>query len=286
MKDGLPPPVEMDREEGRRAFGADAAGYDGARPAYPETLYALLQERCGLREGTATVEIGPGTGLATRRLLELGARPLVAVEPDERLAAYLRANVKTATGDGRDALEVRAEDFESVELPETSFDLVVSATAFHWLDQAVALAKIGRLLRPGGWWAMWWTVFGDPGRPDPFHEATVKLVGSLSKSPSAGVSWRAPFALDETARREDLEAAGAFEEIRFERYDATLVLDPARVRALYATFSSVNLLPDADREALLDRLARIAADDFGGRVERKLITAVYTARRRASPSRS
>src|SRR5207237_10029841 len=73
----------------RRLFGADPGGYDRARPDYPSRVYEILTERCGLRPGPATLEIGPGTGLATRRLLALGADPLVAVESAERLAEYL-----------------------------------------------------------------------------------------------------------------------------------------------------------------------------------------------------
>ncbi len=40
-----------------------------------------------------TLEVGAGTGTATRQLLELGANPLVAVDPDERLAAFLRETI-------------------------------------------------------------------------------------------------------------------------------------------------------------------------------------------------
>ena len=78
---------------GRVAFGLDPAGYDAARPMYPDWVFDFLRERCGLVPNTVTFEIGAGTGKATRRLLELGANPLVAVEPDERLAAFLRETI-------------------------------------------------------------------------------------------------------------------------------------------------------------------------------------------------
>ena len=61
-------------------------------------------------------------------------------------------------------------------LHEASFDLGLSATAFHWLNEDLALTKVAKLLRPGGWWAMVWNVFGDERRPDPFHEATKALL--------------------------------------------------------------------------------------------------------------
>ncbi len=74
---------------GREAFGLDPGNYHTARPGYPEWVYELLCERCGLQPGAATFEIGAGTGIATRRLLELGANPLVAIEPNSSLADFL-----------------------------------------------------------------------------------------------------------------------------------------------------------------------------------------------------
>jgi hypothetical protein len=80
----------MDRTFGRQAFGADPGRYHAARPDYPGWVFEVLYEQCGLAGGTATFEIGAGTGTATRRLLDRGASPLVAVEPDPRMAIYLR----------------------------------------------------------------------------------------------------------------------------------------------------------------------------------------------------
>ncbi len=150
----------------------------------------------------AVFEIGPGTGTATRRLLELGANPLVAVEPDDRLAIFLREAMADA------ALTVVNSTFEEAALPEASFDLGLSATSFHWLDEDLALAKVAKLLRPGGWWAMVWNVFGDQHRPDPFHEAT-KILLDCPVSPSAGAG-DVPFALDAQARLASLEQTHAF----------------------------------------------------------------------------
>jgi SAM-dependent methyltransferase len=151
----------IDRKFGCQAFGIDPGGYHAARPAYPDWVFDVLCERCGLAPNAVTFEIGPGTGTATRRLLELGAKPLVAVEPDHRLAAFLRETVPD------EALTVVISTFEEAVLGETSFDLGLSATAFHWREEDLALNKVAKLLRPGGWWAMIWNTFGDQHRPDP-----------------------------------------------------------------------------------------------------------------------
>ena len=82
------PAFPPDRGEGRRLYGADPEGYAEGRPGYPERVYDLLAES-GLRRGGRVVEIGPGTGLVTRRLLAAGAQ-VTAVEASPAMAGYLR----------------------------------------------------------------------------------------------------------------------------------------------------------------------------------------------------
>ena len=169
----------IDREEGRRLFGSDPAAYDAARPGHAERVYELLVARCGLRPGANVLEIGPGTGQATRRLLKLGAKPLVGVEPDPALAAYLEKSAGNR-------LDLHIVPLEDAQLPARTFDLAVAASSFHWVDEELGLAKVFVALRPGGWWAMWWTLFGEAGKPDAFIAATTPLLEDLSASPTRG----------------------------------------------------------------------------------------------------
>src|SRR6185295_8644710 len=96
-------------------------------------------------------------------------------------------------------IEVRVGAFEDTDLAPASFDLITSATAFHWLNQPVAIAKAGQLLRPGGWLANWWNMFGDPIGVDAFHEATKHFMEPLGR-PAANADGRLPFPLDAKAR--------------------------------------------------------------------------------------
>jgi SAM-dependent methyltransferase len=259
------------KQAGRQLFGGDPAGYHGSRPEYPEWVYQTLCSRCGLSAGAATFEIGAGTGTATRRLLSLGAKPLIAIEPDVRLADFLRSHNPDP------ALNVVVSAFEDAVLEPATFDLGVSATAFHWVDEDAALARIARLLRPGGWWAAFWNVFGDDSRPDPFHEATKDMLGAPS-SPSAGERG-VPFGLDAEMRLAALRRSGAFDIADSRTNTWTLALDPDQATALYATYSNINVRPD--RDAVLAELGRIARDEFGGRVFRNMTTSLYVARRSA-----
>ncbi len=260
----------IERSEGRVLFGLDPANYDRARPGHPERVYEVLVERCGLAPEAAIVEVGPGTGQATRRLLQLGVGRLVAIEPNPELARYLRENVGAA-------VEIRSTTLEEAELEPGAFDLAVAASAFHWVDEPVGLARLFAALRPGGWCAIWWTLFGADSR-DAFHDATAHLVESLDVSPTKGDAGRPRHGLDVERRTQAFAEAG-FADIGHELAHWERTWDPAGIRALMATFSPVLRLDDEHRSRLLDAIEHVAATQFGGRVTRRLTTSLYTARK-------
>lgn len=258
----------LDRSTGRSVFGRDPPAYDRARPGHPDDVYEVLRERCDLGPGTRVLEIGPGTGHVTRRLLALGAGPVVVVEPDPGLAAYLDS---ATDGDVR----ILQAPLEEAELAGNAFDLAVAASSFHWVDPERGLDAVLGALRPGGWWAMWWTHYGDPTRPDPFRDAIDPLLGGMTASPGSRGFGRNP-----DAALRALADAG-FEDGRLDSFRGTHEFDTAGIRALFASFSPFIVLEDAERERLLDEIARIADEEFGGRVVKPVLTSLYTARKPA-----
>ena len=268
-------PESIDEHEGRALFGADPANYDAARPPYPEQVYEFLQTTGALRPTVATLELGAGNGLATRRLLELGANPLTVIEPDVRFSQLLVGLASSSPAQ----MEVIPKSFEEAELPPHAYDLVAAATSFHWIQPSIRVAKAADLLKPGGYLAVWWNVFGDPAREDQYHEATCGVLESLSRSPSDPHN-ALPFALDTAARQNEIRSSGAFDEPSYAAYYWTLRLSTQQVGALYATYSPISRLPAEQRSAILDQLMSIAERDFGGTVVRNMVTPVYVARRK------
>ena len=277
----------------RQVYGTDPAQYDAGRPDYPDRVYEILLERCGLGPGARVLEIGPGTGIATRHLLAAGAE-VVAVEPDSSLAGYL-----LETNAGR-PLQVMPSTFEAAELHDEDFDLVTAATSFHWVDPITGLTEVGRVVRPGGWVALWWTIFGDVSRPDPFREATQPLIHTATSvnspapkpaPPSPAQSAASPqkverrpmFELDLDQRQQDLRAQAGLENVEGELIRWTGRMTPSQVRGLYGSMILILRLDPRVREPLLDRLEEIAEEDFGGAVERPFITSIFTGRKPARP---
>ena len=263
----------IDRCEGRHLFGLDPAGYDASRPDYPIWIFERLRALGALRTGAAVLEVGAGSGRATRQLLAYGADPLTIVEPDQRFGPMLESVASRHTA----ATEVLHSSFEDADLHDAGFDLVAAATSFHWIEPLAGLRKIRRVLKSGGTVGLFWNVLQDLDRSDAFHDATEALLAPLAMGPY-GPTNALPFPLDRAARERDCRASG-FDDVRYEESKAVFAIDPAGVRALYAGFSHVQRLAADTRAALLDELVQIAETQFGGRVERYVTSCLYTARR-------
>lgn len=257
------------REIARHAYGSDPGGYAEGRPDYPEEVYRILSDRCGLRDGAVVLESGPGTGLVTQRLVAHGASVL-AVEPDPAMAQYLANAMRGAD------VDVVVATFEEAALPNDHFDLAVAATSFHWVDQNTGVPKLGRAVRPGGWVALWWTIFDDPDREDPFREATRHLLGGADPD---GQRHRASFQLDTVQRCWDLQMLGGLHDVSCRLLHWTARFDTARLRAFYGSLIEVRRRSASEQRALLDAIEAIAHDDFSSDITRPFVTVLYTGQR-------
>ncbi len=255
-----------------RSFDRISEDYD-ARPGYPRRVFDLLVERCGLGTGSRVLEVGAGVGQATLPMLDLGAAVTV-VDPG---AALMRRLAERARG--RD-LEIIVAEFERASLPASSFDLVASATAFHWVDPTVGIARCAHALRPSGWLALWWTLWGNPDRPDPFHDALEPILRAKAPQLLTPEAQPRAYRRDLAARAAHIDANGAFGPVEQDVIDWDGVHDPVTLRRIFATFASWIVLPDALRAELLGDVERLAGDQFAGTVRRPYQTVTYLAQRR------
>lgn len=241
-------------------FDRSAEAYAAVRPGYPAEVVAALQDWGALPPGADVLELGPGTGQATRQLLDAGASRILAVELGPELAHRLQADLP----DPR--LQVVVGDADVVDLPRSAFDLAAAATSFHWLDPARALPRLADALRDGGHLAVWWNVFGDPEQETPFRRRLDELLGSKR----ATVPWQ----LRTEERFAALTACGLFEAPRSGRWRWTRSMTTEETMALFSTFSDL-----ADRPGLIDAIG-LAVDELGGRIEERYVTALYVVRKR------
>jgi SAM-dependent methyltransferase len=149
----------------RSTFNDVASLYDEVRPGYPERLFDDLASLSDTGAGAKVLEIGCGTGQATLPLARRGYR-LLGVE----LGANLAAMARTKLADYPYA-RVLACSFEEWPPEEGAFNLVVSATAFHWIDPQVRYRKSAQALRPDGSLALIWNRADPEGSSEGFLEA-------------------------------------------------------------------------------------------------------------------
>jgi len=123
----------------RVGFDEVAELYDRVRPGYPDDLFDELA--AALPRSPLVVEVGPGTGQATKGLVARGAR-VTAVELGAHLGAVLARNLPT--------VDVVIGPFEDVDLAPGAFDAVVAASSYHWVPPEARMARPAALLRPGG----------------------------------------------------------------------------------------------------------------------------------------
>lgn len=125
-------------------FSGRATDYVKARPGYPPGVLAVLRDACGLDAGTVVADLGSGTGIFTRLLLQSGAT-VHAVEPN----ADMRREAESALSTWPAFHSVGAPA-EATTLPDASVDLVTAAQAFHWFDPVLVKKEMQRILRATG----------------------------------------------------------------------------------------------------------------------------------------
>jgi len=133
--------------------------YIRSRPGYPPVLGDFLHRELGLTPAWSVADIGSGTGLLTRLLLDLG-NEVHAVEPNLEMRQAAEALLGEFSG-----FHSHPGSAEATGLPDQGIDLVAAAQAFHWFDVEAARREFLRILRPGGQVVLIWNrrrVSGDP----------------------------------------------------------------------------------------------------------------------------
>jgi SAM-dependent methyltransferase len=220
--------------------------------------------------GARVLEIGCGTGQATVALAERGYR-IVAVELGPEMATVARRNLAQF-----ESIEIVSAAFEDWPLPDEPFDVVFSATAFHWVDPAVRVSKSADALRPGGLLA---TVSTEhiAGGTEAFFVAVQECYERFDPATPPGL--RQQHAADIPQDDQELTASGWFEPATFHRYEWELSYSTADYVDLLLTYSGMRALPAAQRNVLLNCIAWLIDRSHSGQVVKRYLTELRIAQR-------
>jgi SAM-dependent methyltransferase len=264
------PPWERDERDAYRvAFDEDADAYDRARPVAPARVFDDLVELAGLQPGSSIVEIGPGTGQATRPLAMRGLR-ILALELGPQLAARARQNLASFAD-----VEVMTASFEAWDPGSTRVDAVFACNSFHWVDPAVRLPKSAAVLHPDGHLIVLATPWVVPDHADRFWwdvQDDYAAIGSERLDPAT----QHP---DRVADHWTLEPSTLFDEPTVHRHLFEVTFTADQYALNLSTQSGMKEFAPSARAELIDRI-RHRINNRGGAVTASLLAVLTVARRR------
>jgi SAM-dependent methyltransferase len=232
------------------SFGAAADVYERGRPSYPgQAVDWLLPPGC-----RRVADVGAGTGKLTRLLLCRGLA-VTPVEPSPGMRDQLASQLP--------GIRPLAGTAEQIPLPDGGADAVLLAQAWHWVNPALALPEVARVLAPGGWLGVLWNI----------RDESVPWVAEL------GQIMRSRGEPDRDYQP-PLGAPFGPPERRTVRWVSRLT--PAALCDLVSSRSYVITRPPAERAAILDRIRRLldSYPDLAGAEEISLPYLTYCTRAR------
>ncbi len=263
------------RERLRATFTEDAELYDRLRPGYPPALFEDLARAANLRPAASVLEIGCGTGQATQSLAQRGYR-VTAIDIGEAMIAVARRRLQTFPN-----VELAVANFEAWPLPQSPFDAVVSATAFHWIDPSVRLARTASALRPGGALALITTEHVAGGDTEFFAEAQSCYE---RWDPSTPPGLRLVSAENIETDTREIDESGLFEPTQRRRYLWAQTYSAVEYRDLLLTYSGHRALDAPSRLALLECITNLIETRYSGRITKQYMNELIVARRSVSPA--
>ena len=265
----------MSQSQARRhSYDKIAQLYDRARPRYPAALFDDIVAYADLTAEARILEIGCGTGQATLPLAQRGFA-LNCIELGAELARVARANLASFP-----KVSVLQADFDKVNLDPARYDLVLSATAFHWLDPATRFDKAHRLLKARGALALFWhlPVATDISRA--FVDAVQRVYRDIA--PELSRRYQPPPRPDEltTEFAELIPASGLFDGIEIHKHYSASKYRAAAYIELLDTFSDHRALAPVQRQRLFGAVEDIIHAEFSGEITRETVALLYLARRK------
>lgn len=251
----------------RLKFNEDVVNYDKMRPTYVTELFDDVIRYSHLDSDKEVLEIGIGTGQATLPFLNIGCT-VTAVELGKELAAFSKNKFAEFS-----KFNIINSDFESAKLENNRYDLIYSATAFHWIAQEEGYLKTHQLLKSGGVLALFWN---HASRVDDELDYAMQEVYKKYRSNTQATVHK--FSEEKCLEiRKNIEKYG-FINAEYKLYYRTRTFDVRQYMLLLNTYSDHRARKEDIRLSLEKELTRVI-NTYGGTVDIQDTMDLYLARK-------
>ncbi len=254
----------------RELFNSAAQDYDAIRPGYPDALIEDVVTLSGIPEHGQALEIGCGTGQATLPLARRGYR-ILCLDIGRDLLTIAQEKL-------RDYADVRFQNVSFEEWPARvgAFDLVYSATAFHWVPREIGYSKAALALKPAGALAVFTNMHPYPLAGffidvQPIYDQIIPERHNPADDPSteAEISEMADY----------MRSTGLFSEVLVRTYPWSHTYTTLEYLRLLNTYSGHLRLEEGRRRSLYQAIANLIERRYAGKVERPYLSVLYLGKK-------
>jgi len=239
-------------------FDTVAKTYEKMRPGYVTELYEMLFQYLPLGSGSNVLEIGIGGGQATLPVLETGCS-LTAVEYGTHFSQLCREKFADYP-----QFSVITGKFEETDMETDSFDLIFSASAFHWVTEEVGYQKVYSLLKNGGAFARFANhPHPDKGRPIMTDEIEDLYAEYYCRFHNRPREKHEDYSEVQAKDRAMIAAKYGFTDIRYALFERTRTFTASEYRTLLGTYSDHIAIEETIRNVFFSKVEE-AINDHGG----------------------
>ncbi len=261
--------MPIDWKKDSQSFDGVAELYETYRPSYPVELINDVVTLSGIQPDGEILEVGSGTGKATRLFAQRGFS-ILCLEPGQNLIDIAKAQLN-------DHPQVRFERsrFEEWEARQRKFDLLISAQAFHWVPLEVRFVKAASVLKPQGHIALFWNMY--PGVDGPIRHDLDEIYRQHAAELAKEHVPPEQLIQERTA---SLKAEKQFENVIVRTYRWAVQYKTEAYLGLLNTYSDHLRLPEQRRRALFGAIAELLKQ-HDGLIEKPYLAVLYMARRKS-----
>ena len=241
-------------------FDTVASDYEKFRPGYPDELYRMMFDYCTLNGACRAIEVGIGGGQATLPILKTGCQ-LTAVEYGEKLSKICKERFEEYRN-----FSTITDKFENIDFLDDTYDLVYSASAFHWIPEDIGYAKVFAMLKNGGVFARFANhPYRDKGNIPLSEEMDRIYAEYYYKYYNKKQEVPTEYSEEQAIQRAKIAERYGFADIRYALFYRTRTFTANEYSALLGTYSDHIAIEESIRREFFSKIEN-AINNHGGSI--------------------